>query len=72
MCPKHCPILISLPVISGGIFHVAGADAVILAVKKTASSSYINRFLQPDSIIPDYTNPQALNRYSYVTNRPLL
>ncbi len=29
------------------------------------------RFLQPDSIVPDYTNPQSLNRYSYVLNNPL-
>jgi hypothetical protein len=38
---------------------------------KTASSPYINRFLQPDSIIPDPYNPQSWNRYSYVTNRPV-
>jgi hypothetical protein len=36
-----------------------------------ASSPYINRFLQPDTIIPDQTNPQSWNRYSYVTNRPV-
>jgi RHS repeat-associated protein len=28
-------------------------------------------FLQPDSMVPDYENPQALNRYSYVFNNPL-
>jgi len=27
--------------------------------------------LQPDSLIPDYTNPQAWNRYSYVLNNPI-
>lgn len=27
--------------------------------------------MQPDSIIPDQTNPQSWNRYSYVTNSPL-
>jgi RHS repeat-associated protein len=32
---------------------------------------YLNRFLSPDSIIPDFSNPQNLNRYSYVNNRPL-
>jgi hypothetical protein len=31
---------------------------------------YINRFLQPDSIIPNLSNPQSLNRYSYVLNQP--
>jgi RHS repeat-associated protein len=32
---------------------------------------YINRWVQPDSIVPDLYNPQALNRYSYVYNQPL-
>ncbi|RMD59661.1 RHS repeat-associated core domain-containing protein, partial [Candidatus Parcubacteria bacterium] len=31
----------------------------------------LGRFVQPDSIIPDYHNPQSLNRYSYVYNNPL-
>lgn len=30
-----------------------------------------NHFLTPDTIIPDPTNPQSFNRYSYVLNRPL-
>jgi hypothetical protein len=34
-------------------------------------SPYINHFLQPDSLIPDPSNPQALNRFSYVGNRPI-
>ncbi|MBD3389214.1 MAG: hypothetical protein GF416_08975 [Candidatus Altiarchaeales archaeon] len=32
----------------------------------------LRRFMQPDNIIPDYYNPQSLNRYSYVVNNPLL
>jgi RHS repeat-associated protein len=32
---------------------------------------YLNRWIQPDSIVPDPNNPQALNRYSYAYNRPL-
>ncbi len=32
---------------------------------------YIGRFLAPDTIVPNPGNPQALNRYSYVGNRPL-
>jgi hypothetical protein len=35
------------------------------------SSPYINRFLQPDSIIPDLSSPQSWNRYSYVVNNPI-
>ena len=38
---------------------------------ETTNSPYINRFLQPDTVIPDPSNPQGWNRYSYVTNRPV-
>ncbi len=31
----------------------------------------LGRFLQPDTIVPELGNPQALNRYSYVLNNPL-
>lgn len=34
--------------------------------------SSLNRWTQPDSIIPDPVNPQSHNRYSYVDNRPLV
>lgn len=27
--------------------------------------------MSPDSVIPDLTNPQDLNRYSYVRNNPI-
>jgi len=30
-----------------------------------------NRFLTPDTIVPDPTNPQSFNRYSYTYNNPL-
>lgn len=33
--------------------------------------SYLNRFLSPDTIVPNPANPQSFNRYSYVENRPL-
>jgi RHS repeat-associated protein len=32
---------------------------------------YLNHFTQPDTIIPSLTNPQTLNRYSYVANNPI-
>ncbi len=32
---------------------------------------YLNRFLSPDTIVPDPSNPQSLNRYSYTINNPL-
>ena len=31
----------------------------------------LGRWLQPDNIVPDPSNPQSLNRYSYVANNPL-
>ncbi len=31
----------------------------------------LGRFIQPDDIIPDFSNPQSYNRYSYVLNNPL-
>ena len=34
-------------------------------------SPYINHFIQPDSIIPDPSNPQAWNRFGYVRNNPI-
>jgi hypothetical protein len=33
--------------------------------------NYINHFISADTVIPSYTNPQDLNRYSYVNNNPL-
>jgi len=35
------------------------------------NSPYINHFISADTVIPSYTNPQDLNRYSYVNNNPL-
>jgi hypothetical protein len=34
-------------------------------------SPMLGRWLSADSIVPDPANPQTLNRYSYVNNRPL-
>ncbi len=31
----------------------------------------LGRFISPDSIVPDFGDPQSLNRYSYVVNNPL-
>ena len=31
----------------------------------------LGRFIQPDSIVPSVSNPQAFNRYSYVLNQPV-
>ena len=34
-------------------------------------SPYLNHFIQGDTIVPGFTNPQNLNRYSYVGNSPI-
>jgi len=34
-------------------------------------TSYLNHFASADTIVPDPTNPQAFNRYSYVINNPI-
>ncbi|MBN1991713.1 MAG: RHS repeat-associated core domain-containing protein [Anaerolineae bacterium] len=34
-------------------------------------SPYLGRFISADTIVPRPNNPQSLNRYSYVLNRPL-
>ena len=31
----------------------------------------IGRFISPDSVVPDWYDPQSLNRYSYCRNNPL-
>jgi RHS repeat-associated protein len=31
----------------------------------------LGRFITADTIVPDWTNPQSLNRYAYVLNNPL-
>jgi RHS repeat-associated protein len=31
----------------------------------------IGRFISADPVVPDYTNPQSLNRYAYCLNNPL-
>jgi RHS repeat-associated protein len=43
----------------------------IMDYKARFYSVYLNRFLQPDTIIPNSANPQSWNRFSYVTNNPL-
>jgi hypothetical protein len=45
--------------------------SLLFEALKESSSPYINRFVSADTIVPNPTNPQSLNRYSYVTNNPL-
>ena len=34
-------------------------------------SPYLNRFIQPDTIVPNMSNPQSLNRFTYTSNNPI-
>jgi uncharacterized protein RhaS with RHS repeats len=47
----------------------------LLILKPAVVSAYydpeLGRFIQPDTVIPDLSNPQSYNRYSYVLNNPL-
>jgi RHS repeat-associated protein len=43
----------------------------IMDYKARFYSPYLNRFIQPDTIIPKPANPQAFNRFSYVLNDPI-
>ena len=45
--------------------------AEIIDLRYSYNDPYLNRFLQPDSIIPNLYTPQSLNRYSYVNNSPI-
>ena len=44
----------------------------IMDYKARFYSVGLGRFVQPDTIIPDQSNPQSWNRFSYVTNRPII
>jgi RHS repeat-associated protein len=43
----------------------------IMDYKARFYSVYLNRFIQPDSIIPSPANPQSWNRFSYALNNPI-
>ena len=43
----------------------------LMYYKARYHSPYLRQFTQPDSIIPDVYNPQALNRYAYTYNNPV-
>ncbi|WKZ49069.1 MAG: RHS repeat-associated core domain-containing protein [Anaerolineales bacterium] len=43
----------------------------IMDYKARFYSPALGRFLQPDSIIPDQSNPQSWNRFAYVLNNPI-
>lgn len=43
----------------------------LLYLRARYYNPYIYRMVSPDSIVPDFSNPQSLNRYTYVLNSPV-
>ncbi len=52
-----------------GEYH--DAESAFIYLRARYYAPYLNRFISPDTIIPDPGNPQDLNRYSYVRNNPV-
>jgi RHS repeat-associated protein len=46
-------------------------DVQLLHLRARWYDAYLNQFISPDPIVPDYFNPQSLNRYSYAYNNPV-
>lgn len=51
--------------------HAHNDDLGLIYMNARFYVPYINRFLSPDTIVPNPANPQSFNRYSYVENRPM-
>ncbi len=53
--------------------EITGYKPAALTIELVARgyASYLNRWPQPDTIIPQPDNPQSLNRYAYVLNNPV-
>ncbi|MBL8092432.1 MAG: RHS repeat-associated core domain-containing protein, partial [Anaerolineales bacterium] len=47
-------------------------DLGLMDYKARFYSPVLNRFIQPDNIIPGIFNPQNLNRFSYVRNNSII
>ncbi|MCA9965908.1 MAG: RHS repeat-associated core domain-containing protein [Anaerolineales bacterium] len=51
--------------------HKHNAEIGLIYMNARFYDPNTNRMLTPDSIVPDPTNPQSLNRYSYTRNNPI-
>jgi len=62
------------PRITGTDFGYTGQRNIsyinLLDYKSRWYDPLLGRFISPDSIIPDPSNPQSINRYTYVLNQP--
>ncbi|MBX7138788.1 MAG: hypothetical protein K1X83_12500 [Oligoflexia bacterium] len=55
-------------------YTFAGEDSSNLGVSDLGERGYASsygRFIQPDTVTPDISDPQSLNRYTYVRNNPV-
>ena len=43
----------------------------VLFLRARFYAPYLNRFISPDPIIPDYSYPPSIHQYTYVYNNPL-
>jgi RHS repeat-associated protein len=55
---------------TGQYSHDAGLGS-LMYFNARYMSPYLNRWLQPDTIVPEPSNPQALNRYAFNYNNPV-
>ena len=46
-------------------------DTGLMDYKARFYDPYLNRFIQPDTLVPNPVNPQSWNRFSYVGNNPI-
>ncbi len=51
--------------------HKQNDDLGLIYMNARYYAPYINRFISADTIVPDPTNPQNFNRYSYGYNNPV-
>jgi RHS repeat-associated protein len=55
-----------------GAFHTGlGQSMGLNHMKGRVQDAMLGRLISPDSYVPDPTNAQSYNRYSYVNNNPL-
>ncbi|HRQ40775.1 MAG TPA: RHS repeat-associated core domain-containing protein [Chloroflexota bacterium] len=51
--------------------HKMNDDVGLIYMNARYYSPYINRYISADTIVPNPTDPQSLNRFSYTRNNPL-
>ena len=51
--------------------HISDAESGLVYMVARYYDPILGRFISADTIVPDPSNPQALNRYSYVYNNPI-